>query len=251
MFRSVSRKTIRTLQILAFSGAATKCQGEGYTAIFRAIQKVHGGASAAEFKRIAEKNLGGSDGLFEPMPDLNRGNIVLSSYVSKAQGVASLEPVILHELGHACSMVHMQENSLQPKDSDKSLRATRWLDSARNRCSQDTELPEAYYDFWTSIGESRQLAACLFQLTSDNQKQKVDRSCPGLCPGHYMEESVGIAFSLLSGDVRGLPQSVFPNTCDHVRDGQHPMVSDVAECLTQHSPRFREKLRRAYGCSQS
>jgi hypothetical protein len=229
-------------------GGSYKMPGEGYTAIFRVIQKIHGSASATEFKRIAEKNLGGSDGLFEPMPDLNRGNIVLSSYVSKAQGVAALEPVILHELGHACSMVRMQQNSLASRDTEKSLRATRWLDSARSRCNQDIELPEAYYDFWESLGESHKFAACLYQLATDNQKQKVDHSCPGLCPGHYMEESVGIAFSLLSGDVSGLAQSVFPNTCDHVRDGQHPMVSDVAECLVQNSPRFRDKLKRAYGC---
>ncbi|MEK7356342.1 MAG: hypothetical protein AAB250_07825, partial [Bdellovibrionota bacterium] len=101
---------------------------------------------------------------------------------------------------------------------------------------------------WTSIGESRELAQCLADITTLNQKGAIDKTCNGLCAGHYLEESLGIAFSLLLGDLSGKPSSVFPNTCDHVRDGQHPLVSDVVDCLAQASPRFRDKIKSTYGC---
>jgi hypothetical protein len=245
-------------------GGSYKMPGSGYSSIFRAIQKQYGTSEAVEFKRLAEKNLRAIASAPNAPSGVTSGSIVLSSYVSKTNGIASLEPTILHEFGHACSMIKMQHAALGGKSIDaakplgdtaklteinaKALRATHWLDRARQRCSTDLELPEAYFDFWESMGESRGLAQCLFQLTTANQKQLVDRPCPGLCPGHYMEESVGVAFSLLLGDLSGTSSSAFPNTCDHVRDGQHPMVSDVVECLTQHSPRFRERLRRTYSC---
>ena len=249
-------------------GGSYKMSGDGYSAIFRSIDRVHDGDSETEFRKLALKNLTTPEQLnpMKPGDSAPNGSITLSSYVNKAQGTSGLDPVILHEFGHACSMIKMKQAALAPLPqhvdqhadhhdqmdaSAKALRAVQWLDRARSRCQADLELPEAYYDFWESVGESRSLAACLYKLTSDNQKQQIDRPCPQLCAGHYLEESVGIAFSLLLGDLSGIPSAVFPVTCDHVRDGQHPMVSDVVDCLAQNSPRFRERMKQAYACSGS
>ena len=234
-------------------GGSYKMPGEGYAAIFTALHH----SNSPELRQIAARNLvgkvpaGSSDkqtSLSDPSAQLFTGSIVLSSYVPREQGIAAIDPTLLHEFGHACSMVKMQEASLTAP-REKALRATQWLDRARSRCQQDLELPAAYYDFWESVGESRELAQCLYNLTADNQKQQVDQPCPALCPGHFLEESVGITFSLLLGNLSGVGGAVFPQTCDHVRDGQHPMVSDVLECLAQNSPRFRERLKIGQHCS--
>ena len=247
-------------------GGSYKMSGDGYAAIFRSIARVHAGDDESEFRKLALRNLTPEQmNPAKPGDPAPNGSIVLSSYVNKSQGASSstavLEPVILHEFGHACSMIKMKQAALAPlpQHNDrpsghaelaaKALRAVEWLDRARSRCQADLELPEAYYDFWESVGESRPLAACLYKLTTDNQKQQIDRPCPQLCAGHYLEESVGIAFSLLLGDLSGIPSAVFPMTCDHVRDGQHPMVSDVIDCLAQNSPRFRERMKQTYACS--
>ena len=205
-----------------------------------------------EIKKIAQKNLPfrmPASIANQGAKELPRGSIVLSSYVSRDLGVKALEPVILHEFGHACSMVKMQNAAIDGESLQKAKRATVWLDEAKLRCKADLVPPEAYYDFWESIGETRELASCLKDLAVLNQKQAIDRPCKNICPGHYLEESVGIAFSLLTGDLEGKVESVFPNTCDHTRDAQHPMVADVVECLTQNSQHFREKLKRTYACN--
>lgn len=199
--------------------------------------------------RLKKEEAGGT---FSPAT----GNITLSSYVSADHGSESVDSVIRHEFGHACSMVKMQLSAASPfwqklVDQDqraKADRARQWVDDVRNRCDAKAKLPEAYNDFFESIGETREFSACIYKLAEMNQKQQVDRTCDKLCPGHYMEEAVGITFSLLTGDLSGKVGAVFPNTCNHVRDAQHPMVSDVMDCLTQHSPRFRAKLRDQYSC---
>ena len=233
-------------------GGSYKMPGKGYSMIFRAIHRLYQAPEASTVRGIATKNLKAEDLKDASLPaGIFPGSIVLSSYVSRAEGAASLEPIILHEYGHACSMVKMQQASLQGQTSEnlpKAFRAAQWLDKARSRCDAELEIPEGYYDFWESIGETRGLAACLHDLTTANQKQLVDKPCSGLCPGHYMEEAVGIAFSLLLGDLTGMKGGVFPATCDHVRDGQHPMVSDVVDCMAQHSTRFRERLAKAFKC---
>jgi hypothetical protein len=150
-------------------------------------------------------------------------------------------------------MIRMQLAATSGADPGSLVRASRavqWLNHVKDRCDSNLKLPDAYYDFWESLGETREFAQCLYRLTEVNQKNQVDRACDRLCPGHYLEESVGIAFSLLNGDLRGNSDSVFPNTCDHVRDGQHPMVSDVVDCLARYSPRFRARVGAAYGCDE-
>ncbi|MES2964858.1 MAG: hypothetical protein V4760_13285 [Bdellovibrionota bacterium] len=232
-------------------GGTFKMPGAGYDAIFTTLMKRKGRGIANELRQIAERNL---KILKERKPahaTPEHGSITLSSYVSQENGVAALEPVILHEFGHACSMVKMTIDATDFSTSTRqkrALRATKWLDSAKKRCDSAYEIPEAQQEIWQSLGESKELAQCLSDLTTLNQKGAIDKSCNGLCAGHYLEESMGIAFSLLLGDVTGKPSSVFPNTCDHVRDGQHPLVSDVVDCLAQHSPRFREKIKTSYGC---
>lgn len=193
-----------------------------------------------------------SGGTFSPAT----GNITLSSYVSAEKGARSVDSVIRHEFGHACSMVKMQLAAASPfwqklvnqEQRKKADRARVWVDDVKDRCDANAKLPEAYYDFWESVGETKEFAGCIYKLAELNQKQSVDRSCEKLCPGHYLEEAVGITFSLLTGDLSGQPGAVFPNTCNHVRDAQHPMVSDVMDCLTQYSPRFRDRLRKQYSC---
>ena len=227
-------------------GGTYRMPGTGYDSIFRAISRQRGEGVATQLRSIASLNL-----LGRPAGDagLASGSITLSSYISLDNGSASMDPVILHELGHACSMVKMQTASLSD-DKPRALRAAQWLDSAKRRCDPNFKIPEAADDFWQSVGETRELSSCLKDLAISNQKKLIDKPCNGLCPGHYLEESVGIAFSLLLGDLDGSASAVFPNTCDHVRDGQHPMVSDVAECLMQNSPRFRSRMAHAYGCSE-
>lgn len=231
-------------------GGTYRMPGSGYDSIFRAIARQRGEGVASELRAIALKNLGGR-ALASMDAGPTSGSITLTSYVSTETGSQSMEPVILHELGHACSMVKMQNASVDGTSGEamkKALRAAEWLDSAKKRCDPGFKIPEAVDDFWESVGESRELSSCLKDLAVANQKKLIDKPCNGLCPGHYLEESVGIAFSLLLGDLTGGPNAVFPNTCDHVRDGQHPMVSDVAECLLQASPRFRARIGEAYGC---
>jgi hypothetical protein len=232
-------------------GGTYRMPGAGYDSIFRAIARSNrGGGEAAQLRSIASTNLfGRAKGAEEPS-GIASGSITLSSYISIENGSASADPVILHELGHACSMVKMQVASLDSTNQGRALRAAQWIDSAKKRCDPNFKIPAAVDDFWQSIGESKDLSACLTDLAVSNQKKLVDKPCNGLCPGHYLEESVGIAFSLLLGDLDGSASAVFPNTCDHVRDGQHPMVSDVAECLMQNSPRFRARLSKAYGCNE-
>lgn len=238
--------------------------GEGYAEIFARLREASSGSAFAsqasaetkqdlqDMNRIALRNL--SDVEFPRNPSMagmsRPGTIVLSSYVTSRQGTAALEPILLHEFGHACSLAKMRRWATDPaSDSKRALRAAVWLDHARLRCDREAELPEAYDDFWVSLGESKSLSSCLRDLAVQNQKGRLDRPCNGLCPGHYIEEAVGIAFSLLTGDLSAQAGSVFPNTCDHVRDGQHPMVSDVVDCLAQNSPRFRQRLKQAYRCS--
>lgn len=232
-------------------GGTFKMPGSGYDAIFTAVMKQRGQGIASELRRIAERNLKILKDRKPASLSPEHGSITLSSYVSNEKGTASLEPVILHEFGHACSMVKMTIAATDfstPKTQKRALRATKWLDSAKKRCDASYEIPEAQQEIWESLGESKELAQCFADLTTLNQKGAVDKTCGGLCPGHYLEESMGIAFSLLLGDLSGQQNSVFPNTCDHVRDGQHPLVSDVVDCLTQHSPRFRERIKSTYGC---
>jgi hypothetical protein len=231
-------------------GGTYRMPGAGYDSIFRAIARQRGEGAASQLRSIASMNLlGRSNGSDEPA-GVASGSITLSSYISVDNGSASMDPVILHELGHACSMVKMQTASIDTTNMQRAVRAAQWIDSAKKRCDPNFKIPAASDDFWQSVGESRELSACLTDLAVSNQKKLIDKPCNGLCPGHYLEESVGIAFSLLLGDLDGSASAVFPNTCDHVRDGQHPMVSDVAECLMQNSPRFRSRMAHAYGCSE-
>ncbi len=231
-------------------GGTYRMPGAGYDSIFRAIARRRGNGVATELRSIAERNLG-VRAVASSDAGVASGSITLTSYISVETGSQAMEPVILHELGHACSMVKMENAAVDgstPQTMKKALRAAQWLDSAKKRCDPNFKIPEAVDDFWESVGETRELSSCLKDLAVLNQKKLIDKPCDGLCPGHYLEESVGIAFSLLLGDLTGGPSAVFPNTCDHVRDGQHPMVSDVAECLLQSSPRFRARLGQAYGC---
>lgn len=234
-------------------GGSYKMPGSGYDSIFRAIARQRGSGTANELRAIANRNLSMREPASLENSDVGpqSGSITLTSYISTETGSQSMEPVILHELGHACSMVKMQAASIDgstPESMKKAVRAAQWLDSAKKRCDPNFKFPEAVDDFWESIGETRELSSCLKDLATLNQKKLIDKPCNGLCPGHYLEESVGIAFSLLLGDLSGGPSAVFPNTCDHVRDGQHPMVSDVTECLLQNSARFRSRMGQAYGC---
>lgn len=203
-----------------------------------------------EIRRLAENNLrgrlrtAGSSTAAESI-----GSIVLTSYIAPEGGIDRLEPVILHEFGHACTIIRMRNWALDVhENSPRALRAAQWLDGARRRCEKDLELPAAYDDFWLALGETKELSSCLREIATANRDGRVDRRCSEICPGHYLEEASGIAFSLLTGDLSGSAASVFPNTCDHVRDAQHPMVSDVVDCLAQHSSRFRERLNKAYQC---
>ena len=232
-------------------GGTYRMPGSGYDSIFRAISRQRGSGVASDLRAIANRNLSASRRPASDEAGIVSGAITLTSYISTETGSQSMEPVILHELGHACSMIKMENASIDGRTPDamkKAFRAAQWLDSAKKRCDPDFKIPEAVDDFWESIGETRELSSCLKDLATLNQKKLIDKPCNGLCPGHYLEESVGIAFSLLLGDLSGGPSAVFPNTCDHVRDGQHPMVSDVAECLLQNSPRFRSRMGQAYGC---
>lgn len=241
-------------------GGTFEMAGRNYAAIFAGLSRMYRSGDTMELGAIASKNL--------PMVDPNRlhtamepsdfaplgGRIILTSYVPKSQGARALEPTLHHEFGHACSMIRMQTAAASGVSSEsraKALRAVKWLDQVKRRCDLGADLPEAYYDFWETMGESRGLASCLFKLTDLNRKGEIDKPCDGVCPGHYLEEAVGVAFSMLNGDVSGLAESVYPNTCDHMRDRQHPMVSDVVECLAQHSPRFRKKVASAYGCGEA
>ena len=228
-------------------GGSFRVTGETYRELFLNLKATPGEShEAQEIRRIAAANLG-ARALTGEAPE-RMGSIVLTSYVSKKNGAVGLEPVLLHEFGHACSMARMRIWAQSKPASPRSLRATEWLSGARKRCDRELELSDGYDDFWESVGESKFLSSCLKKLAHLNQKGEIDQPCRGLCPGHYLEEAVGIAFSLLSGDLAGSAASVFPNTCDHVRDGQHPMVADVVECLAQNSPRFRDRLKRSYGC---
>ncbi len=237
-------------------GGAFEMAGRNYTSIFAAIQSRYTKDEDSEFRAITTKNLPlrmrGPTAAGEPLTAPLGGKIVLTSYVRKDLGVAGLEPTLFHEFGHACTMVKMQvqaQSGVTPEVRGKALNALKWFDGVKNRCAKDTSSQEAAYaDFWESIGETRELAACFAKITDLNRKEVLDKPCNGICPGHYMEETVGVAFSLLTGDLTGRADSVFPNTCDHMRDRQHPMVADVMECLAQHSPRFRTRLIEAYGC---
>lgn len=242
-------------------GGTFRVPGSTYRETFAQLRDVASDHPVtAEIRQIADRNLSNqrsSKGLNSSAQSI--GSIVLTSYIPQDRGVERLEPVILHEFGHACTLTRMRTWALEavttaPHTEDeerlsRSLRATQWLDGARRRCETDLDLPTAYDDFWVSVGETKALSSCLKEIAVANREGRVDRPCSGLCPGHYLEEATGIAFSLLAGDLSGSVESVFPNTCDHVRDGQHPMVSDVVECLAQHSPRFRERLKIAYACS--
>lgn len=234
-------------------GGSFRVPGRTYREVFDRLQDVVGiGEEAEEIRRLAQYNIMSRAKHENASDSYTIGSVVLSSYISRNRGSGPMEPVILHEFGHACSMVRMRVWALEHDDEidlGRVLRATQWLDSARRRCDRDQELPTAYDDFWEELGESRELSSCLRELAIANQEGRMDRACEGVCPGHYLEEAAGIAFSLLTGDLSGGLASVFPNTCDHVRDGQHPMVSDVIECLAQNSPRFRERLKEAYECS--
>lgn len=251
-------------------GGSYRMPGVGYSNIFQLVyaqSRDETGAeeseagNESEIQKIAARNLTRrqienlldhtSENLKKTLIPLS-GRIVLSSYVPKSSGIRALEPILQHEFGHACSMVKMQLAALKPQDdTGHKLRALEWLDRTKDRCQPDLELPSGYIDFWESLGETREFAVCLERLALKNQNQEVDRFCEDLCPGHYLEESVGIAFSLLIGDLKGRASSVYPQTCRHVRDGQHPMVSDIVDCLAQNSTRFRSRMRRSYGCQSS
>lgn len=236
-------------------GGRFDMSAENYTALFREVFRVYDSQGDSDLRQIAARYLTSNEikGLAsqsKPLP-LSSGHITLTSYFSEREGIQSLDPILQHEFGHACSMIKMQTHALSgenPQNRERARRAVFWLDRVRERCSVDAELPEAYSDFWQSLGESPDLAKCLFRLTDLNRENKLDRPCQGLCPGHYLEEGVGIAFSLLIGDLSGRAESVFPGSCGHVRDAQHPMVADVVECLTEHSPRFRSRLNAVYRC---
>ncbi len=180
------------------------------------------------------------------------GTIILTSYVPQDRGIEALIPTLHHEFGHACSMIRMQQMAAvtvdEPGGQKKAEQALQWFSGVHHRCDRNLVVTDAYDNFWESLGESRELASCLIKITKLNQENRIDRNCDGMCPGHYLEESAGIALSLLNGELSGVPGSVFPATCDHVRDAQHPLVADVVECLGEHSPRFRQRLREAQGC---
>ncbi|MES2856695.1 MAG: hypothetical protein V4692_12565 [Bdellovibrionota bacterium] len=233
-------------------GGSFHMPGSAYRSIFEVVAKAKGEGEATEMRKIAMRNLARKRNPASATHE--HGKITLSSYVPLSSGIAAAEPVLLHEFGHACSMVRMRNAAVtQPRDiasGKRAARATEWIDSARKRCDTDFKIPEATYDFWTDIGESKELAVCLNDLAGLNQRQEIDKPCSGICPGHYVEEAVGIAFSLLLGDLKDGASSILPNTCDHVRDGQHPLVSDVVECFAQHSPRFRSRVKQAYGCTE-
>lgn len=241
-------------------GGTFEMAGRNYARIFGGLSRMYSSNDTMELGAIASRNvasmsLGGAGGEYDPEEfSPVGGRIVLTSYVSKRDGASALEPTLHHEFGHACSMIRMQTaaaSGANPESRGKALRAIRWLDQVKRRCDIGAELPEAYTDFWETMGESRELASCLFRLTDLNRKGEIDRPCEGICPGHYLEEAVGVAFSLLNGDVSGLAESVYPNTCDHMRDRQHPMVADITECLAQHSPRFRARISQAYSCGDT
>ncbi len=239
-------------------GGTFEMAGRNYAAIFGGLSRMYRSDDTLELGAIAARNLGAAGpgrspaeagaGGFTPLG----GRIVLTSYVPRSHGARALEPTLHHEFGHACSMIRMQAAAAGAAENRaKALRAVNWLDQVKRRCDIGAESPEAYYDFWEAMGESRALASCLSRLTELNRTGEIDKPCEGVCPGHYLEETVGVAFSMLNGDIGGRPESVYPNTCDHMRDRQHPMVSDVVECLAQNSPRFRERVASAYGCGDA
>lgn len=238
-------------------GGAYEMAGSNYTSIFSSLTQRYNKDEDRDLYRVAARNLPlrlralasvSSQESYKPFG----GKIVLTSYVKKQIGIKALEPTLHHEFGHACTMVKMQlhaERGDQMEGKTRALNAIKWFDRVKQRCSLGDEPSfAAYQDLWESVGESKELAACFARITQLNRNDQIDRSCNGLCPGHYMEETVGVAFSMLNGDLSGVPGSVFPQTCDHMRDRQHPMVADVVECLAQHSPKFRQRLSLAYKC---
>jgi hypothetical protein len=235
-------------------GGSFHMPGSAYRSIFEVVAKAKGEGAATEMRSIALRNLSRGSRAPAAANDEN-GKITLSSYVPFSTGIAAAEPVLLHEFGHACSMVRMRDTAMSPplgvEGLKKAMRATEWIDSARKRCDANFKIPDATFDFWNDIGESRELAQCINDLAGANQRNEIDKPCNGLCPGHYVEEAVGIAFSLMLGELKDGPASILPNTCDHVRDGQHPLVSDIVECFAQHSPKFRERVKTAYGCGDT
>ncbi|MEK7356341.1 MAG: hypothetical protein AAB250_07820, partial [Bdellovibrionota bacterium] len=127
-------------------GGTFRMPGAGYDAIFSAVMKQKGSGVASELRAIAEKNLKALKARRPAGLSPEHGNITLSSYVSQENGVAALEPVILHEFGHACSMVKMTIAATDfstAKAQKRALRATKWLDAAKNRCDSAYEIPEA------------------------------------------------------------------------------------------------------------
>lgn len=236
-------------------GGSYDVPGRAYRSLFGHLLGIHAGEAALRalvvagpFRPAVAARTGadGTEGAMYPMP----GKITLTNYVDRKKGIAALEPTLRHELGHACVMTRMQLSAARGGSEDgraRAERALRWLNSVKRRCLPTAALPDAYDDFWEDLGEDRGLSRCLTKIAELNRDGKVDGKCAGLCPGHYLEEATGIAFSLLTGPVRG-PGSVFPATCSHIRDVQHPMVADVVECLGRHSPRFRAKTAAAYGC---
>ena len=218
--------------------------GEPDPCVFGGTYRMAGAAYPAMFAELARPD--GETSRSFPFA----GDIRLTTYAPLDGGVATLEPTLRHELGHACSMIKMQlaANDRAGEREGQRERATKWLEGVKNRCDVNAELSDAYADFWESVGESRELAGCFMKLAKANRDGRVDRPCSHLCPGHYLEEAAGVAFSLLTGDLDGGPSASFPNTCDHVRDGQHPMVGDVVDCLAQHSPRFRARLAAGQRC---
>ncbi len=232
-------------------GGSYQFTASEYRQVFRSLWQDLKGAPRGALS-VLQRNLSAEDMHMkksEVQSTVLPGKIVLSSYININHGIATLEPVLRHELGHACSMIKSQINARRiSAEPEKAMRALQWLDHSRDRCEPGLKAPQAYYDFWESLGESPSLAKCFYHLAQLNQDQKIDRPCRNICASQVLEESVGIAFSLLTGELKGQPEAAFPNTCNHVRDGQHPMVADVVECLSRYSPRFRERMSAAYRC---
>jgi len=199
--------------------------------------------SGSSYRRINESwaQLSSNSSPSTP-PELQVGRILISDAVANGSRRDSLEPVLLHEFGHACTLIRMQTRA--------SAKSQEWFRLVSRRCDQNAPLAQAYIDYWQDLGESKELGQCLQRLVELNRDRKIDRSCSRLCPGHYLEEASASAFALLAGDLGGRRESVFPNQCDHQRDPEHPLVSDVVECLSHHSARFRSRIASVYQCAE-
>ena len=179
--------------------------------------------------------------------------VKLSPYVLKdGRAWHTTNSTIYHEFGHICSFVWAEQFS---RDSTKTplvrAGALRSIDDTydndnKKYCEFNDEMKAFYTELMNQQMSNSNLTQCAIKIA---EQRKSD--CDVACVSSNMEE-IFAEMTYHLNDVKAIrfyPEIVPNEYCTIPGDKEHPIWTDVLECMLSHSGKFRARLIEEMGCS--